>query len=250
MRREFRYLCVVGASALLFFGFAPNSLTGLGPSDSLAQGNSGGSHGKSGDSPGHTDGGPGNSGSTPSASNSNKSNSSIVHQLAADSNMSMGELSRVLKSWRSIGRANPAYEANVGNLNSLPGRQLAYAGANQGAQDALSNFNQLVTLFGASYTTDSPPTLDEYNAALTALAGADAQTVVQDLTNAYTAEQYSAAETVVIYEAWDAYQTAESGAEAAFMATLPGNQNGAVYDENTYGSLRTQVNELIALRGL
>lgn len=197
MRRELRYLCVVSASALLFFGLAPDTTSGLGPSDSLAQGksgdspgrggsspgNSGSSSGKSGSSPGHSSSTPGLGGSIPSAlqANNGKNSSSGPHQLAEDLGFSsMGEFSSWLKSWRSAYRNGAGYAATEGNLHSLPGRQYAYGVA----------YFELQNVIGACTA-----------------AVCDPDDPLFDDQDALAADVVAAATT----------------ADAAFMATLPGN---------------------------
>lgn len=226
MRRHLQYLCLVCASALLFFGPATESFTGLGLSDSLAQGNSENSPGHSGDGPGNSGNSPGHNGGTPSASTANGINStSGPHALYASVKddygfKNFGEFSSYIKSWRSAWRNPQAYDATMGNLNSLPGRQYAYADAFVARQAALQAFTEAYP----SVDPSTLPTLSDYNEALLALGSYNAQEVFD---SGNPPELVNAANTVLTYEQynpeWDAYQQAVASADTAFLATLPGN---------------------------
>ena len=213
MRREFRYLCLVGASTLLFFGLAPDSVSGFGPANSLAQGKSGQSPGHGGSNPGNSASSSGKNGNSPGISGSTPSAlQSGPHQLAEDLGMTMGEFSSWIKSWRSAYRNVAAYEATEGNLNSLPGRQYAYGEAYFELQTAQSNYDAALT---ACNNDTSCATFDTNLAA----SLVEAQTA---LTNATTA-----------------LGIAVTAADSAFSATLPSNQTS--YDP----ALREDIDALI-----
>lgn len=254
MHYGIRHLCLVAGSALLFAGLAIGGPIGFDPpsafaaekgkSESRGNKDKDGNSGKSASSRGHSGSGP--SSSLASRGRNATSGPHALYESVKEEYgfRNFGEFSSYIKSWRSAWRDPQAYEATMGNLDSLPGRQYAYADAFIARQTALQAFTAVAP---ADLDPNSLPTLSEYNDALAVLGTLDAQTVVDAPVDTYTPEEVEAATTVLQYEEyaeWDTYQQAVAVADAAFLATLPGNPT--VVDPD----LRDLVDEVVVQVGL
>jgi hypothetical protein len=199
-------------------------------------------------------------GATPAASGG--APKAVVRQYVIAQGLNQGEVASLLKSWNSLNRNPRAYEATMGNLDSLPGLQYAYVGASAATQEALAGFEALggdptnpptdtdaaaaQTLINqydawvAYQSAADPEAADELLAAFVALGG--------DPANPPTEAELDAAQTVLDqYNAWTAYLDAEAGAADAFLAASVSYQNGDT-DEATLAELRALVDGIIALK--
>jgi len=151
---------------------------------------------------------------------------STVHQYALASGQNQGKISSALKSWNSL-NANPkAFLNNLDNPNSLLGKEAKYVCDNATAQADLASFQ---TIYG-----DTPPTLDEFNAA---------SAVVAD-PNASVEDKATAQQVIYAYNAYQDYLTAETAAQDSFLAAGV-SYRGATYDDSMV-ALRETVDGVIA----
>jgi hypothetical protein len=178
--------------------------------------------------------------------------------------LNQGEVASFLKSWNSLNRDPRAYEATMGNLNSLPGLQYAYVTANAAAQDALAAFESL------GGNPDNPPTdtdaaaaqalIEQYNAWVAYQSADPADLDAQaELLAAFETlggdpasppgevDSLAAQSVIEQYGAWTAYLNTEADAADAFLAASVSYQSGD-YDEATLAELRALVDGIVATK--
>jgi hypothetical protein len=185
----------------------------------------------------------------------------VVRQyVLLNDHLKQGDVAKLLKSWNSLNRNEQAYLNNIGNLNSLPGLQIAYISENMEARAAFAAFDVLDE-------DEVPPTPEEDAAAQLSISQYEAWLAYQDAVGSPeevelfaafneldedgippTQEQYDDALVLTDqYDAWTAYEGAETEAQDAFMAASV-SYKGEIYDAATFGELRKLVDEIVALK--
>lgn len=160
-----------------------------------------------------------------------------VHEYVVANGLKQGDVSSSLKSWNSLNANSKAFLNNLGNPNSLLGKEATYICDNAQTQTDLAGF---VTAGG---DPSAPPSQDDYDAAIALLAGANPDSILAD--PASTPEQVAAANTIIQFNDWTAYQASAAKADTSFAAASVSYGDGA-----DLSHVRTLVDTIVEQKSL